>query len=296
MFENLYALGINISQNSTATIAEPISKFNSFWGDNEIDANESLRKYALSGIIQKTYLSGIGTEEPPSHLLYYEEFGTIMREVAYLNIKYDRAFPALYAKVMNTFNKLKGYAISGFYANSYGADFLVFNCLDTNINLDDTTGNFLRIQGITFTQNTTKNLTVDDYYKKVSNFSNPIVNSDLTIRDPSIQRQEYNRIVNSRSKYGVNEFTIDTSYIQTDDAAENIFGWILDKVTKSKILIGLNTFGTFNLQLGDIVNVEYINNEGINVIAFPDKRFVIYNMEYSKNSGGQNVVTYLAEV
>lgn len=296
MFENLYALGVNISQNSSATIADPISKFNSFWGDDEIDVNESLRKYALSGIIQKTYLSGIGTEEPPSHLLYYEEFGTIMREVAYLNIKYDRAFPALYAKVMKTFNRLKGYAISGFYANSYGADFLVFNCLDTSINLDDTTGNFLRIQGITFTQNTTKKLTVDDYYKKISDFSNPIVNSDLTIRDPSIERQEYNRIMNSRSKYGVNEFTIDTNYIQTDDAAENVFGWILDKVTRPKILVGLNTFGTFNLQLGDIVNVEYINNDGVNVIAFPDKRFVIYNIEYSKNNSGQNVVTYLAEV
>jgi len=296
MFENVYAIGANITQNSTVSVAEPISKFNSFWGDNEIDANESLRKYALSGVIQKTYLSGIGTEEPPSHILYFEEFGTILREVAYLNVKYDRAFPALYARVMDTFNKLKSYAISGFYAGSYGADFLIFNCLDTNINLDDTTGNFLRIQGITFTQDTTKTLTVQDYFKKLANFSNPITGFDGTITDPFIQREEYNRILNSKTKYGSNEFSIETNYLQTDDAAEDIFGWILKNVTRPKILVGINVFGTFNLQLGDIVNVNYINNDGVNVVAPPEKKFVVYSMEYTKDVSNQNIVAYLAEV
>ena len=296
MFENIYALGINISQNSTATIAEPISKFNSFWGDNEIDANESLRKYALSGIIQKTYLSGIGTEEPPSHLLYYEEFGTVMREVAYLNIKYDRAFPALYAKVMNTFNKLKGYAISGFYANSYGADFLVFNCLDTNINLDDTTGNFLRIQGITFTQNTTKTLSVDNYYKRLATLSDPITNNDGVLVNPFVQREEYNRIINSRSRYGLNEFTIESPYIQTDDVAENIFGWTMGKVSVPKTLVGINTFATQNLQLGDIIQINYKNNEGLDIISDENKRFVVYNIEYNKSNSEESMTMYLAEV
>ena len=296
MFENVYAIGANISQNSSVSVAEPISKFNSFWGDNEIDANEALRKYAISGVIQKTYLSGIGTEEPPSHILYFEEFGTIMREVAYLNIKYDRAFPALYANIMKTLNKLKGYAISGFYAGSYGADFLVFNCLDTSINLDDTTGNFLRIQGITFTQNTTKTLTVGDYYKKLSNFSNPVNNFDGTIIDPFIKKQEFDRIINSKSKYGSNEFSIETDYIQTDEAAEDVFGWILENVTRPKILIGLNTFATFNLQLGDVVNVSYVNNEGLNIISEPSKRFVVYSIQNTKNNTEHNTVTYLAEV
>jgi hypothetical protein len=296
MFENVYAIGANITQNSTVSIAEPISKFNSFWGDNEIDANEALRKYALSGVIQKTYLSGIGTEEPPSHILYFEEFGTILREVAYLNVKYDRAYPALYARIMNTFNKLKSYAVSGFYAGSYGADFLIFNCLDTNINLDDTTGNFLRIQGVTFTQDTTKTITVDDYYKKLANFSSPITNFDGTIVDPFIQREEYDRILNSKSKYGSNEFSVETNYLQTDEAAEDVFGWILKNVTRPKILVGVNVFGMFNLQLGDLVNINYINNDGVNVVAPPNKKFVVYSMEYTKDASNQNVVAYLAEV
>lgn len=293
MFENIYALGTNISQNTKSVVARPLSKI---FGDDEIDASESLKKYALSGMIQKTYLSGIGSEEPPSYILYFDEFGTIMREAAYLNVKYDRAYPALYARVMRTFNRLKGYAISGFYAGSYGADFLVFNCLDTNINLDDTTGNFLRIQGITFTQNTTKTLSVDNYYKRLATLSDPITNNDGTLINPFIQREEYNRIINSRSRYGLNEFTLESPYIQTDDVAEDIFGWTMGKVSVPKILVGINTFATQNLQLGDIIQINYKNNDNLDVISDENKRFVVYNIEYSKNNSDETMTMYLAEV
>jgi hypothetical protein len=218
-----------------------------------------------------------------------------MREAAYLNIKYDRAFPALYARIMKTLNRLKGYSVSGFYAGSYGADFLIFNCTDANINLDDTTGNFLRIQGVTFTQSTTKDLSVDDYYKKTSSLIDPINNFDGTLINPLIQKEEYNRILNSRTKYGTNEFTIESPYIQTDDAAENVFGWTLEKITKQKILVGLNTFATFNVQLGDLVKINYKNNEGINIISDTEKSFVVYNIEYTKDTNGENMTMYLAE-
>jgi hypothetical protein len=296
MFENIYAIGSNLAQNSKVPVATPISKVSGLWGDTEIDASESLRKYAISGVIQKTYLSGISGEEPPAYNLYFDEFGTIMREAAYFNIKYDRAFPALYSRIMKTFNRLKGYAISGYYGGSYGAEFLIFNCQDTSINLDDTTGNFLRIQGITFTQNTTKSLTVDDYYRRVSNFSDPIYRSDGTLVSPQIQREEYNRIVNSRTKYGLNEFSLESPYIQTDEAAEEIFGWVIEKVSKPKILVGLNTFATFNLQLGDVLQINYKNADGINVISDADKRFVVYNIEYNKSFGSESMTMYLAEV
>jgi hypothetical protein len=292
MFENIYAIGTNISQSSGVELNAPISQV---FGDTEINANKALRKYALSGAIQKTYLSGVGSEEPPKYLLYFDEFGTIMREAAYLNIKYDRAFPALYARIMKTFNRLKGYSISGFYAGAYGADFLIFNCTDTNINLDDTTGNYLRIQGITFTQNTTKTLSVDDYYKISSSVTDPINNFDGSLINPLIQKEEYNKILNSRTKYGTNEFTIESPYIQSDEAAENVFGWALEKVTNPKILVGINTFATFNLQLGDLIKINYKNNDGVNIISDPEKSFVVYNIEYTKDQNGENMTMYLAE-
>lgn len=292
MFENVYALGNNIGQNSKATVATPISKI---WGDSEIDSSEALRKYALSGVIQKTYLSGIGSEEPPSHKIYFDEFGTILREAAYFDIKYDRAFPALYARLMKTLNQLKGYAVSGFFAGSYGADFLIFNCMDTNINLDDTSGNFLRIQGIAFTQNTTNTLTVEKYYESLANFSNPAYNEDRTLISPLVAKDEYNRILNSKTKYGENNFTITSEYIQTDEAAEEIFGWIMDKVSQPRLLVGIESFATFNYQLGDLVSINYKNTEGLDILAPENKKFIIYNVEHSKDQQGEKTTVYLVE-
>ena len=179
MFENIYALANNYSQNSSFTIDTGVSQV---FTSNEIDASEALRKYALSGMIQKTYLSGVNSFEPPAYRMYFEEFGTIMREAAYFNIKYDRAYPALYAKLAKTLNSVKGYAASGFYAGSYGADFLIFNCTDFNLNLDDTSGNYLRIHGIAFTQDTTYTLTVNDYFKKKSVLSDSEMFFDVSRR------------------------------------------------------------------------------------------------------------------
>ena len=296
MFENVYALANNYSQNSSFTIDTGISQI---FTNDEIDASEALRKYALSGMIQKTYLSGINSSEPPAYRMYFEEFGTIMREAAYFNIKYDRAYPALYAKLMKTLNNVKGYTASGFYAGSYGADFLIFNCTDFNLNLDDTSGNYLRIQGIAFTQDTTYTLTVNDYFKKKSVLSDSEIGTSSILNNPLRVLEEYNTIKNSRIKYGVNEFTpIESPYIQSNDSAEDVFGWVIGKVSIPKKTIGMNTFATTNLQLGDIVTIDYKDQQGngINIISPEETRFIIYNMEYSKDQSGLTTTLYLVEV
>lgn len=296
MFENMYALANNYSQNSVFTVENGLAQV---FGDNDVNASEALRKYAISGLIQKTYLSGISSAESPQYKMYFEEFGTIMREVAYFNVKYDRAYPALYAKLMKTMNLVQGYAVSGFYAGAYGADFLIFNCTDFNLNLDDTSGNYLRIQGITFTQNTTYTITVDDYFKKKSTVSDSQIGQPSTIVNPFRTLEEYNTIKNSRIKYGLNEFTpIESVYIQNTDVAENVFGWVIGKVSSPKKVVGMNTFGTTNLQLGDIVTIDYkdAQGEGINIISPETTRFVVYNMQYQKDGNNLTTTIYLVEV
>ena len=293
MFENVYGLSENYSQNSVFTVAENISDV---FGDKEINASEALRKYAMSGFVQATYLSGISSQQPPQYNLYFEEFGTIFREAAHFDIKYDKAWPALYARLAPTINSVKTYTTSGFYAGSYGADFLIFNALDQPINLDAKTGNFLRIQGIVFTQNTTKTLTVDNYLNKMSDFSNPMLDNGNLLYNPLYYKELYNQIKVSRMRYGQNQFTIESPYIQTDDMAEEMIGWIISKTMKPKQNIGLVGFGLQLLQLGDIVSVQYVNNNGINVISDPNKKFVIYNTEYTKNLDETNMNLYLAEV
>jgi len=71
---------------------------------------------------------------------------------------------------------------------------------------------------------------------------------------------------------------------------------MIEKVSKPKILLGINTFSTFDLQLGDIVKINYKNNDGVDVICDTDKRFVIYNIENNKSLQEETMTMYLAEV
>lgn len=292
MFEHVYALSENYSQNTVFTVGETLSNV---FGDKQIDANESFRKYAMSGIVQATYLSGISAQQPPKYNMYFEEFGTIMRECAYFDIRYDRAYPALYAKISPTFNRIKGYTVSGFQADSYGAEFLIFNSTDTAINLDETAGNYLRIQGVTFTQDTTHELTVDEYFKKKGNLSDPEFVGNTNTTSSVIQQELYNKIKLSRMTYGKKEFSIDANYIQSQDDAESLMGWIINKTMDPKKSIGANIFAIPILQLGDIVSVDY-NRDGVDIVSPISSRFVVYNIEYSRGINGPSMTVYLSEV
>ena len=293
MFENVYALSENYSQNTVFTVGETLA---SAFGEKQINASDSFRKYAMSGIIQSTYLSGVSSQQPPKYNMYFEEFGTIMRECAYFNIKYDRAYPALYAQLSPTFNRIKGYTTSGFYADSYGAEFLIFNSTDSAINLDETTGNYLRIQGITFTQDTTHELTVDDYFKKRGNLSDPELLGNTLTLSPLVEKARYDEIRLSRLTYGKNEFSIETPYIQTQDDAESLMGWIVNKTMVPRKDIGINAFSIPTLQLGDIVTVNYKDSDGLDLVTPDDSRFVVYNIEYARRLTGPSMSIYLSEV
>ena len=232
-------------------------------------------------------------QQPKMAVMFMKRTETILTEQ---NIKYDRAYPALSANIMPTFNNMRGYTVSGFYAWSYGADFLIFNATDFAVKLDDTAAGFLRIAGVAFTQNTTYTLTVDDLYKKRSNLLDTAVGKDVTLYNPFRVNEDYNELKNSRIKYGRNAFSIESVYLQSTDAAENVFGWIVSKVSKPRLMIGVNTFGMSNIQLGDILKVNYITNEGIYAITNPNKNFVVYQIDYAKGSDGYNNTMYLAEV
>ena len=289
MFENIYALTNNYSQNTQFALNTPV---NSIF-DDEIDATESFRKYAMSGVVQGTYLSGISSSQPPKYSIYFEEFGTIMREAATFNIKYDKAYPALYAKLSPTFNRIKGYTVSGFRAGSYGAEFMIFNATDTALSLDETTGNYLRIQGVTFTQQSNNELTVDDYFTKNSSLSDPVIEGSDVVISPFKVKKDYEDIKLSRMTYGKKDFSISTSYIQTQDDANNLMKWLMSKISKPRKAVGVKIFNNPTIQLGDIVSIKYTDN---NIEKIENTRYVVYYMEYSKDVGGPEMTVYLSEV
>lgn len=292
IFENIYALSNNYSKNQTSSIGAVVA--NAF-GATEINANESFNKYSVSGIIQSTYLSGISASDAPKYNMFYDEFGTIMREAAYFNVKYDKAYPALYAKISPTFNRLRGYTVSGFFAGAYGAEFLVFNATDTTILLDESTGNYLRIQGITFTQNSQHELTVDEYFSKKSNLADPQFMSNNSVVSANTYKQKYQDIKFNRTSNGTVDFQLNADYIQDQDSAYSLMGWLTSKIMKDRLSVGVRIFANPLIQLGDIVTLDYLS-DGISVIVDSDKRFVVYNIEYARSVKGPEMTVYLSEV
>ena len=293
MFENIYALTNNYSQNTVFDL-ETIS--DSVFGDKEINASKALQKYSLSGIIQSSYLTGIGPSEPPKYKIYFEEFGTIMREAAYFNVRYDKAYPALYAALAPTFNKIKGYTVSNFIAGAYRSDFLIFNATDSALSLDSTSGNYLRIQGVTFTQQSQHELTVDEFFSKRSDLSNPEFSGDFLVRSPQKVAQDYQDIKFSRLTYGKRQFSITAPFIQSQDDANNLMQWLSEKIMVPRRSIGVKIFANPMIQLGDIIEVDYKNNNGVDETTISGNRFVVYSIEYSRDSQGPNMTLYLSEV
>jgi hypothetical protein len=293
MFENVYALANNYSQNSSESLGPIANEI--FTNKTDISSNEAFRKYSINGIVQPTFLSGINSAQPPQYRIFYDEFGSIFREAAYFNIKYDKAYPALYSMISPTFNKLRGYTVSGFFGGAYGAEFLIFNATDTFLFFDETVGNYLRIQGITFTQDSRYDLTVDNYFEKTSNFANPQIKEDMTILSPSTQKELFNDIKTSRISYGRNQFTLDSIYIQSADAANNLMKWLISKIMKPRKSVGVSVFANPTIQLGDILSIDYVDST--NELAFdPDKRFIVYSIDYKKDPSGPSMTLYMSEV
>ena len=291
MFENVYALKNQYSQESKSTIIENVKQT---FGTNQINSSQALSKYAISGLVQSTYLSGISATNAPVYNIYYEEFGTIFRECAYFNIKYDKAFPAFRSILKPTFSNEKTYTSSGFNSDAYGAEFLIFNATDKLISLDERTGSHLQIIGLTFTQNTTNTLTSDRYYQQQSNFSDPIILNNV-LTNPERKEKIYQDIKTSRSKYGRTELVLESIYIQSEDQANNLMSWIMSKTIRPRKIVLIETFGTFHLQLGDIVNIDYTMPSGDKFVS-TETQFVISEIQHARSQEGPSSIIKVVEV
>lgn len=291
MFENVYALTNNYSQNTATALNLPAK---SVFANNIINTDDALRKYAISGILQESYLSGISASEPPAYSMYYEEFGTIMREAAYLNIQYTKAYPALLAKLVPSFSRLKGYVTSGFMASPYGAEFLIFNATDSVLTVGESP-NQLSIIGVTFTEESQIDYSVDDYFNDRSDLSKQNLFDGSPIISPEKISEDYFNIKLSRIEHGRNEFSLSLPYLQSHEEAESLMSWMVSKIMKPRLAVGVSIFMNPMIQLGDIVTLSY-EEEGYPVIAPSSTRFVVYNIEHARDASGPSMTLYLSEV
>jgi hypothetical protein len=175
----------------------------------------------------------------------------------------------------------------------YGAEFLIFNNTDTILAIDETTGNYLRILGVTFTQESSHDLKVDDYFNQVGNLSNV---EEIGTVNLSQGKKRFQDIKNSRSVYGVKEFSLESPYIQSRDTAERIMDWTLDRLAKPRKAIGLSIFANPLIQLGDIIEIDYKDAFGMDVLGTTGSQFVVYSIDYQKAAEGPSMTLHVSEV
>jgi hypothetical protein len=293
MFEHVYAVSPNATLNNTNTLA--IDKaINNLANGTKTEAgttSTNINKYGLPEEILSSYLSNI-KQVGPSNDIFYDEFGTILRECAYFNIRYDKAYPALLAKVADNYNPLLGYYVSNFTPTPYGAEFMVFNRTDAPLVMDSSNGNYLRINGVTFTAESNEELTVDEYFDSISDYSQ--YSSSNLPRNTSDVRNDLTLIKNSRTTYGKKEFAIEAPYIQDRDTAYEMMGWMIQKIKKQKLAVSLELFAMPIIQLGDIVQIDYQSNNNRDIPS--STRFVVYCINHSVNEGDISQTVYLSEV
>ena len=153
----------------------------------------------------------------------------------------------------------------------------------------------MRVQGVAFTNQSPNNFTVDEYFLKNSDMSDPQFDSTGLITSVGKIAKNYQDIKASRMLYGRKDFSLDVPYVQSKDDAESLMSWLVQKITKPRKSIGLKIFANPMIQLGDIVKVDYVE-KGINKIDEDDSRFVVYNIEYSKTKDGPEMSIFLSEV
>lgn len=306
MFENMYAMrrfltqnemtitvDSNLSESEKATTAYRVGSFpNSVkvFDDTKVSGIYAT-KYALSPLVQTGFLSKLSVSSIPENEIFYEEFGAIMRECAYFNVKFDKAYPALTSLISPVPASLGGYLVAGYNSTPYRAEFLIFNTTDFVLDLG-ANKNYLdnvSITGLTFTQETARDLTVDEFLTDKSNYLQKVN------YNPVEYKNRYIDIKNNRLLYGTKSFVIDSPYIQTTDLAQNLMDFIINKVSKPRKAVAVETFGMPIIQLGDIVSFSYDTTKTLpNTVS--GNNFVVYASEYKRDVKGPSTVLYLSEV
>lgn len=286
MFNDVYAIKTMTKKPAAIEVSASSEIFN-----GNKTSNLSYSKYSLSPLVATGFLSNLSPSQVPENNIYYEEFGTIMRECAYLDVKFDKVYPALRSKIPPQVASVAQYLVTGYSSTPYRAEFLVFNTSDFAVGLGDGQdySTILNIVGVGYTEEVARELTVDGFYNKRSDFS---TNSDYSSQ---LYKNRYADIKNSRLSYGNKAFTIESPYIQSEETATELMEYIINKVSRPRKAVATQVFGMPIIQLGDLVKFSYDTNLILpNTVT--ENNFVVYGIEQDVSETGPSTTLYLSEV
>ena len=71
--------------------------------------------------------------------------------------------------------------------------------------------------------------------------------------------------------------------------------WIIQKTLRQRKDIAASVFGASTIQLGDIVSINYVMPGGYDFVD-TNKKFVVYEMDYSSSLGGPETKLRMVEI
>jgi hypothetical protein len=211
----------------------------------------------FSDLITKSLLSeaitgsvNLQTEIPRGGFL--EEFGTVARELRYINTKYSSPPQAAYPLYASTsINQLANVIYSKL--STFGAEVYVLNNSGTSIPLDDGASTSFYVLGKTINQTGSSEYT----------------NHEL-------------------SKYAVQEpVSFASSWIQKESDAIALASWIESVWSKKQEVVNLTVFGNPFLSIGDIIAIDYEYNG----LSYNTQKFVITSISHTYSMGLETTIS-----
>jgi hypothetical protein len=227
--EHLYAVG-----------TESIDPSPIFVDSKIVTRPRSMKVFSPSAVFSAASLDG-GRN---SNAIYYEEFGTIAREVKNVEAVFD-VYPVLTSAIARRPMFDRTFSATAYYADPYKARFMLWSQADRLIDLgqDETT---VSIIGLPFEDNGEKTITIDDYL--TGNYDGAVGQTDTELRK---------RLLAARSGGNTEKIELKSNFIQNRDYALRMLRWLGGFMGVELAELQVKAFAVPHIQAGDIVSIDY---------------------------------------
>jgi hypothetical protein len=209
---------------------------------------------------------------------YYNDFARMVKEAKLYDIRFDKI--SLMSRLIDISNINPQYQILRYDATPFGAKLFVKNTAGYAIRFTNETLTPLYITGIALEEFNSGNIKLSD-----------------TFKDDELKNIRSDPLSKNAARYGVNEFSIDSLFIQRREQAKLLSNWILKNCSYERKVLQCEIFANPILELGDKVRVfdkargYYLNNP-----SYEDTVYVISTISYEGTPNGVSMSIKAVEV
>jgi hypothetical protein len=210
--------------------------------------------------------------------VYFNDFSSTVKEAKMYEPRFDDI--ALLSRVIDISKVNPQYQIVKYTDTPFGAKLFVKNTAGYAIRFSNATLTPLYITGIALQEISTGNIKMSD-----------------TFKDDELKNVRSDPLSKNAARYGINEFSIDSLFIQRREQAKALSSWILKNCCYERKVLQCEIFANPILELGDKVRVfdrargYYINNE-----SYEDTVYVISTITYEGTPNGVSMSVRAVEV